>query len=113
MIFKTKSRQPGHVFVRFELPACLWADHVYVVGEFNDWDKQRLPMTQDRHGVWSATLDLPAGKTYEFRYLVDGHWLTDGHADGVVTNAYGTQNSVVQTRVPLEVVEEQPARVLS
>lgn len=101
MITKRRSSQPGFVRVCFELPAYLWADRVYVVGDFNDWDRLRTPLQQDRHGVWRAEVDLPCGKRFQFRYYVDNHWLTDSHADGMTDNPYGTQNSIVETDLPV------------
>ncbi|MBX3011847.1 MAG: isoamylase early set domain-containing protein [Caldilineaceae bacterium] len=104
MIAKTRATQAGYIRVIFELPACLWADRIYVVGDFNGWDQQRTPMRQDRSGVWRAELDLPGGQRFEFRYLVDNHWLTDSHSDGTTINPYGTQNSVLCTDWPLPIL---------
>ena len=101
MITKRKSSQPGFVRIGFELPAYLWADRVYVVGDFNDWDRQRTPLQQDRDGVWRVEVDLPSGQRFQFRYYVDNHWLTDNHADGMTDNPYGTQNSIVETDLPV------------
>ena len=101
MITKRKSSQPGFVRIGFELPAYLWADRVYVVGDFNDWDRQRTPLQQDRDGVWRVEVDLPCGQRFQFRYYVDNHWLTDNHADGMTDNPYGTQNSIVETDLPV------------
>lgn len=101
MITKRKSSQPGFVCVCFELPAYLWADRVYVVGDFNDWDRQRTPLHQARDGVWRVEIDLPCGQRFQFRYYVDNHWLTDNHADGMTDNPYGTQNSIVETALPI------------
>ena len=101
MITKRKSSQPGFVRIGFELPAYLWADRVYVVGDFNDWDRQRTPLRQDRDGVWRVEVDLPCGQRFQFRYYVDNHWLTDNHADGMTDNPYGTQNSIVETDLPV------------
>ncbi len=95
MIRKTVSPKPHHVRVIFELPACIWADHVFLVGDFNDWNVTATPFVQGRDGVWRAVLDLPEGRTYQFRYLVDGNWQTDFHADGWIQNEYGSQNSLV------------------
>lgn len=100
MITKRKSSRPGFIRVAFELPAYLWADRVFVAGDFNGWDDQQTPMHQDRQGVWRVEVELPAGKRFEFRYLVDNHWLTDCHSDGVATNPFGTQNSIVETSLP-------------
>jgi 1,4-alpha-glucan branching enzyme len=95
MIYKRPSPTPGCVRIIFELPTCIWADHIAVVGDFNHWCKTATPMQQNREGVWRATIDLPQGSCTEFRYLVDGAWLTDAHADGYVANAYGSDNSLV------------------
>lgn len=109
MIIKRKSSRPGFIRVCFELPAYLWADRVYVVGDFNNWDRQHTPLHQDRDGVWRAEVDLPCGKCFQFRYYVDNHWLTDNHADGMTDNPYGTQNSIVETN--LSVTELRLRRV--
>jgi hypothetical protein len=95
MIYKSKSTVPGHVTVVFELPSCIWADKIFVTGDFNNWEKQSTPMRQTRNGVWRVELDLPAGSRHEFRYIIDGQWRTDYHADGFTTNVYGEDNSVV------------------
>ncbi|RIK55964.1 MAG: glycoside hydrolase family 13 [Chloroflexi bacterium] len=122
MIRKSRSPYPGHVRVTFELPSCVWADRIYLTGDFNNWSKSDLPLRQDRNGVWQAMLDLPMGRRYEFRYLIDGQWRTDSHADGYATNTYGSQNSVVIAELPEEqlpiestplIRESQPVRPFS
>lgn len=97
MIHKTHSPLPNHVRINFELPSCIWADRIFVVGDFNHWNQQATPMAQDRDGIWRASVDLPSGSRVEFRYLIDSHWQTDSHADGFATTALGTDNSVVDT----------------
>jgi hypothetical protein len=61
-------------------------------------------MRQDRDGVWRATVDLPCGSRSEFRYLIDGQWKTDYHADGFTTNVYGTDNSFIEATLPDKVL---------
>ena len=100
MIRKHRSPLPGHVRVVFELPSCIWADRIYLTGDFNDWQSDDIVLNQTRSGVWQATLDLPLGKSYEFRYVIDGQWRTDSHADGISENDYGSQNSVVVAELP-------------
>jgi hypothetical protein len=95
MIYKVPSNQPGCIRVVFELPSCVWADRIFVSGSFNGWNEGETPMRQDRDGVWRASIDMPMGKQYEFRYIVDGRWQTDFHADGSATNSFGSQNSVI------------------
>ena len=104
MIYKILSPQPNHVRMIFELPACVWADRIFLIGDFNQWCATTTPMRQDREGVWRATVDLPCGSRCEFRYLIDGQWKTDYHADGFTTNVYGTDNSVVEATLPNEML---------
>lgn len=100
MIRKYSSPLPGHVRVVFELPSCVWADRIYVTGDFNDWQPRAHPLIQNRHGVWQVTVDLPLGNSYQFRYVIDGQWRTDSHADGFADNGFGSQNSVVTAELP-------------
>jgi 1,4-alpha-glucan branching enzyme len=106
MIHKFKSPLPGHVRVVFELPSSVWADRICLTGEFNNWSEHETPMVQERDGAWRATLDLPADRFYEFRYLVDGKWQTDGRADsfppkmrGIPVVTRGMQSSIVHTQL--------------
>ena len=99
MIYKEPAQDGSHVRVTFELPSSLWAERVNLVGDFNDWDTSRDEMTQSRaNGNWRITLMLPAGRVYQFRYLVNGRdWHNEWHADKYVPNKYGSDNSVVTT----------------
>ncbi|MCB0064789.1 MAG: isoamylase early set domain-containing protein [Caldilineaceae bacterium] len=101
-----------YVRVRFELPSCLWADRIYVVGDFNDWNATATPMHQDRDGVWRATVDLRRGSSYEFRYLIDGKWTSDTHADGFAPNHFGDSNSVVHASLPMPTLAHVDSRVI-
>lgn len=89
----------GKVAVTFEMPASIWADSIYLVGDFNGWNTTTHPLKQ-RHsdGVWEITLELDANQTYEYRYLINGtEWQNDWQADRYVANPYGSENSVVVT----------------
>jgi 1,4-alpha-glucan branching enzyme len=97
MIEKRAGSKKGNVQVIFELPSNMWAERVNLVGEFNDWDTTATPMSRNRSDAnWKATVELPAGGRYRFRYLIDGkEWLNDWHADDHVDNPYGSYDSVV------------------
>jgi len=102
MIKKAPSPRKGKVLVTFELSASLWATQIHLVGDFNDWNQASHPLTQRRTDeVWEITLELDAGREYQFRYLMDGRdWCTDYDADGYVSNSYGGDNSVVVASLP-------------
>jgi 1,4-alpha-glucan branching enzyme len=99
MITKRSARDPQKVLVTFELPPEIWADQVFLVGDFNDWSKTTHPMLPHREdGTWYITLELERGKAYQFRYLVNGNeWHNDWKADDYVPNPFGGTNSVVLT----------------
>lgn len=102
MIHKQRSAIPGHVQVIFELPASVWADKIFLTGDFNQWSPCNIPLHQKHDGVWRVSLDLPLGQRYEFRYVIDGHWSSEFHADGHIATPSGGQNSFVDTILPQE-----------
>ncbi|NNJ12896.1 glycoside hydrolase family 13 [Chloroflexales bacterium ZM16-3] len=109
--------QPGKVRVSFALPSAIWADTIFLVGDFNNWDERATPMRQTEMG-WMVTLDLDAGHAFQYRYLFNGsEWHNDWNADGYEPNAYGGDNSVVITpefELAAHVVgEPDPERVIS
>jgi 1,4-alpha-glucan branching enzyme len=73
----------------------LKATFVNLAGDFNDWDPVTIPMKKLKTGEYYTTLDLDAGKEYQFRYFVDGQWINEMEADKFVLNEYQTENSVV------------------
>ncbi len=85
--------------VTFDLPKEITksASKVTVVGEFNNWDPKATPLRQLKDKAYKITLDLPTGKEYQFRYLIDEkNWVNDWHADKYVSSAVGNcDNSVV------------------
>jgi 1,4-alpha-glucan branching enzyme len=97
MIHKSGTNRPGLILVTFVLPANVLAERVNLVGDFNDWDTGATSMRLDGTGAsWKTTVELPTGRRYRFRYLVDGkQWLNDWHADDFLENPYGSYDSVL------------------
>lgn len=89
------------VAVTFTLPASIWADQIYLVGEWNNWNRTSHPFDRTRDGEWTLTIGLETGRSYQFRYLLDEHdWLNDTEADGYVYNPYDATNFIVVTDIP-------------
>lgn len=51
-------------------------------------------MDRADNGNWVKDLNLAPG-TYEYRFIVDGHWQADPTADHTVLNPYGERNSLL------------------
>ena len=79
----------------FSLPEEIWADAVFLVGNFNQWDDESHPLRQYNDGQWRITIEVESGEEVEFRYLCDGEWLNDHSADAYRENPHGSHNSVV------------------
>ena len=99
MIIRRAGTQPGRVSVTFQLPGSIWAESVHLVGDFNDWNRHSHSLTRSRlDDSWQITLELEKAKSYQFRYLVNGtDWQNNWNADRYVPNAYGGENSVLDT----------------
>ncbi len=96
MIHKQSSEEDNVVLVTFELPTAIGAESVHLVGDFNAWNQNDMPMHRNGNGTWQLTLPLKRGLEFQFRYLVDGsRWYNDWEADSYVSNPYGGKNSVV------------------
>ena len=84
------------VDVTFTLPAEVQADSVVLCGEFNEWSAETTRLEQDSDGSWRVTVALEPGRSYRYRYLLDGErWENGWQADGYVPNSYGSEDSVV------------------
>lgn len=73
------------------------AKKVSVAGTFNNWDAKKLTAKKDLRGNWVISLSLKPGR-YEYKYVVDGSWITDPSNTLAVGNSFGSANSVVEVK---------------
>ncbi len=90
--------------VTFSLPKSIveHANKIAVVGDFNGWCAEKNLMKKTKSGKFESAVDLPLGKHYQFRYLIDDDkWESDMEADGLSETPYKeTFNSVVKCDHP-------------
>lgn len=97
MLKKSYSKTGNTCRVTFKLSADVEADTAVVSGEFNEWSADANPMRKLKDGSFSATISLPAGQSYRFRYLLDGErWENDWEADAYVAGDHGAEDSLVE-----------------
>lgn len=71
------------------------ARSVCVAGTFNNWDQSKTPMRRDgSDSIWKVSLPLKPGR-YEYRFVVDGQWISDPNARESAINDFGSTNSVL------------------
>ena len=67
---------------------------VELVGEWNDWKPELMKRKKD--GTFWISKRLRAGRSYRFKYLVDGqYWENELEADAQVPNPFGTTDSLI------------------
>jgi 1,4-alpha-glucan branching enzyme len=84
--------------VTFVLPkdAAPEAESVHILGEFNNWMPDAHPLKKTKTGDFAVTVELETGRSYRFRYLIDGwKYENDWLADRYEPNPYGGEDSVV------------------
>jgi 1,4-alpha-glucan branching enzyme len=93
----TKDRKTCKVTFFVPKEAAQSAQKVTVAGDFNNWDNTATPLKRDKNGNFKVTLELEAGREYQFKYVIDGvTWENDWQADKYVTAGIGNaENSVV------------------
>jgi 1,4-alpha-glucan branching enzyme len=99
MLRKTYSKNRKTCKVTFSFPAAAApeAKKVALVGDFNNWDQEAMPLKKTPEGSWETVVSLQTGREYSFRYLVDdARWENDWNADKYSPSPYGdSDNSVV------------------
>jgi hypothetical protein len=75
----------------------LGAQQVSLSGDFNGWSPNATPLKRHEDGHWETTVALAPGR-YQYKFVVDGHWIPDPHAQENVWNQHGTLNSVMEVR---------------
>ncbi len=81
----------GKQTIRFALKPSNGASKVEVSGDFSDWHP--LTMRRQKDGTYVRHVDADRD-TVQYKFLIDGQWITDPDHDDTVVNPFGTDNSV-------------------
>jgi hypothetical protein len=84
----------GNVF--FNLKGYPNAEQVVVSGSFNNWNEQVFKMQKTDLG-WGIKLKVNPGE-YQYKFIVDGNWITDPNNPHKVNNEFGGYNSVITVK---------------
>lgn len=79
--------------VEFSLAAPAGAKMASLAGDFTSW--KPVAMKKQKNGRFAVTVALPPG-VYEYRFIVDGKWMSDPDHSHWAPNPYGSFNSVAQ-----------------
>jgi 1,4-alpha-glucan branching enzyme len=71
------------------------ATSVLLVGDFTHWQQHPVAMHKDENGLWTASVELPAGK-HTYRFIVDSEWRDDPECALRVANPFGGHDMVCE-----------------
>ena len=70
------------------------ASHVYLAGDFNQWDPTASPMHRGPDGRWAISLELHHGH-HQYLFVVDGKHRLDPKANGIARNDQNERVSLI------------------
>ncbi len=88
------------------------AGQVFLAGSINGWSITANPLVKDENGYWTAVVKLSAG-THEYKFIVDGAWITDIDNPNTKADPYGGSNSIVEIDNKGEIVTREVSRPMS
>ena len=100
--------------ITFTLPAqgVAEATEGLLLGDFNGWKPEEgVVMKKQKDGSLKATIELEAGKSYQYRYLLnDGRWENDFNAqEYVFADGYSVDNCLITIPKKTEVAKKTKA----
>lgn len=114
-IIKNYQSNKGTCKVTFSYPAVDGVEVVQVLGDFNKWDSSQAPTMKKVKDTFSTNIELSAGATYEFRYLInEAKWDNDHNADKYVPSPFnGINNSVIILDEVVKSAKTAPSKKVS
>ena len=70
------------------------AQHVSVIGDFNDWDPAAHPMQRQLDGAWRCEIPLSHGH-HHYVFVVDGKRQLDPRAQGIARDHHNEKVSLI------------------
>ena len=71
------------------------AGAVYVLGDFNGWEKSEANrLSKLESGYWSSHFTMNPGQ-YRYKFLVDNEWMRDPENPNAKKNVFGTTDSIL------------------
>lgn len=98
--------------IKFKLKGYTDAEKVILSGTFNRWDESGFKMKPTDNG-WEVTLQLRPD-TYQYKFIIDGKWITDPQNPSKIENEHEGYNSVidVQKNVKFQLCNFQDAKTV-
>ena len=91
----TASNAPAGATVKFVYHAPS-ASSVRLVGDFNQWNKEKTPLRKSSDGYWTIELEFKPGRYNYLFYIDETRWAPDPAASLNEDDDFGRKNSVLE-----------------
>jgi len=71
------------------------ANKVMLAGSFNEWDYKKAVLKKNKNKTWKKEVALKPGR-HEYKFVVDGNWISDPSNNNKAVNSFGSENSVIE-----------------
>jgi predicted esterase len=71
------------------------AGEVFLSGDFNGWKHGTLSLVKGGDNVWRTILRLAPNRSYDYKFVVDGNWITDPNNPDLNPDIAGGANSII------------------
>ncbi|MCA9809778.1 MAG: prolyl oligopeptidase family serine peptidase [Candidatus Dadabacteria bacterium] len=71
------------------------AQSVFISGDMNGWNSDVSRLVKGHDDVWRAIFKLRHGRSYDYKFVVDGNWITDPNNPDLNPDTSGGANSIV------------------
>ncbi len=71
------------------------AGEIFLSGDFNGWKHGTLRLVKGGDNVWRIILRLAPNRSYDYKYVVDGNWITDPNNPDLNPDIAGGANSII------------------
>ena len=83
--------------IRFTIRPSGSPKSVQLAGDFNSW--KPVQMRKGKNGMFEVEMPL-SPDAHQYRFVIDGRWVSDPDTPTSVPNPFGTTNSVVPAERP-------------
>ena len=71
------------------------AGEIFLSGDFNGWKGKTLKLVKGGDNVWRIILKLAPNRSYDYKYVADGNWITDPNNPDLNPDIAGGANSII------------------
>ncbi|HEY9061719.1 MAG TPA: alpha/beta hydrolase-fold protein [Pseudobacteroides sp.] len=74
------------------------ARDIYLVGDYNNWELQDKMKKHPHMDLWYITKQFPENARFDYKYVVDGSWITDPLNQNITAGGAGDNSTLIMPK---------------